>query len=136
MKEINTNQGHEINDIISFNTKRDLKQPTYRGSNFDEKEFNIDDEHNPEFINQEIPVEIKSQIDSTGTRINLSIDQERIIQKLPSFRIGDRKIHDDVINSDKYLNLKEYKPLMIRNPPIFFLAFRSYFYCIWISINY
>ena len=109
-----------MNDIISFNTKRDLKQTTYRGANFDEKDYNIDDDQNTEFINQEIPVDIRNQTDSTGSRINLSIDQERIIQKLPSFRIGDRKIHDDVINSDKYLNLKEYKPLMIRNPPIFF----------------
>lgn len=117
MKESNDNQ--EINDIIFYNTKRDLKQPTARGAHPEEKSTYLDDGQNNEFINQEIPVDINDQTDITS-RINLSMDQERIIQKLPSFRVGDRKIHDEVINSDKYLNFKEYKPFIIRNPPIFF----------------
>lgn len=117
MKENNNSQ--KQNDIFTFTTRRGLKQPSYREEIFNEKIPNIDEEQNVEFINQEIPVDINDQTDISG-KINLSIDQERIIQKLPSFRIGDRKIHDDVINSDKYLNLKEYKPLFIRNPPIFF----------------
>ena len=108
----------ENNEILSYNTRRDLKQ-SYRGARFDEKDENLD-EQNTEYINQEIPVDIKDQTDATGSRVNLSIDQERIIQKLPSFRAGDREIHDDVINSDKYLNYKEYKPFKIRNPPLFF----------------
>jgi hypothetical protein len=117
MKENNDNQ--EINEVISYNTRRGLKQQTARGSHFNEKSSSIDDDQNNEFITQEIPVDVNNPNDVTG-RINLSMDQERIIQKLPSFRVGDRKIHDEVINSDKYLNLKEYKPLIIRNPPLFF----------------
>ena len=105
----------EINDINT--DKNDIEQPSTRGAHFDEK--NIDDDQNTEFINQEIPVEFNDQTAISG-RTNLSIDQERIIQKLPSFRVGDRKLNDEVINSDKYLNYKEYKPLIIRNPPIFF----------------
>jgi hypothetical protein len=54
------------------------------------------------------------------TKSNLSLDQERIIQKLPTFRPGNERIHDEVINSDIYLEYKEYKPLIIRNPPLFF----------------
>ena len=117
MKENNNSQ--KQNDIFTFTTRIGLNQQSYREEIFNEKIPNIDEEQNVEFINQEIPVDINDQTDISG-KINLSIDQERIIQKLPSFRIGDRKIHDDVINSDKYLNLKEYKPLFIRNPPIFF----------------
>ena len=119
MKENDNNNIIENNEIISFNTRRDLKQ-SYRGAKFDEKDEHLDDEQNTEYINQEIPVDIKDQTDATGSRVNLSIDQEKIIQKLPSFRTGDDKIHDDVINSDKYLNYKEYKPFIIRNPPLFF----------------
>ena len=78
-----------------------------------------DEEPNDEFINQEIPVNI-NDISEIRTRTNLSLDQERIIQKLPTFRLGNEKIHDEVINSGKYLDFKEYKPLYIRNPPIFF----------------
>jgi hypothetical protein len=120
MKEKDNNHIIENNDIITYNTRRDLRQPSYRGARFDEKDGNSDDEQNTEFINQEIPVDINDQTDSSGSRINLSADQERIIQKLPSFRMGDRKIHDEVINSDKYLNYKEYKPFILRNPPLFF----------------
>ena len=116
MKE---NDNKKLNDIISFTTRRELKQPSFREEPFNEKIQNIDEEQNVEFISQEVPVDINDQTD-VSQRINLSIEQERIIQKLPSFKIGDRKIHDDVINSDKYLFLKDYKPLFIRNPPIFF----------------
>lgn len=56
----------------------------------------------------------------TDTRVSLSYEQERMIKKLPSFRIGDRKINDPRINSDKYLDFKEYEPLTIRNIPFFF----------------
>ena len=117
MKE--KNNIRDINDIKSYNTRRNLKDLSYRRSSLNEKNQNIDEDQNTEFINQEIPVEINDQTDIEG-KVNLSIDQERIIQKLPSFRVGDRKLNDEVINSDKYLNLKEYKPLIIRNPPIFF----------------
>lgn len=123
MKE--SNNISDIKNNESFNTEPNLNNQYYRGAHFDEK-GGIDDEQNTEFINQEIPVNINNQTDSTG-RINLSLDQERIIQKLPSFRMGDRKIHDEVINSDKYLNYKEYKPLTIRNPPIFFWFLGSIF---------
>ena len=112
MKENNNNPeiiSHKINDNLN---------KSIRGAHFDEK-YGLDDEQNTEFINQEIPVNINDQTDISG-RINLSIEQERIIQKLPSFRMGDRKIHDEVINSDKYLNYKEYEPLIIRNLPLFF----------------
>jgi hypothetical protein len=119
MKENDNNREINNNNIISNNSSHEFNQPSIRGAHFDEKYGNIDDDQNTEFINQEIPVNINDQTDISG-RINLSIDQERIIQKLPSFRVGDRKINDDVINSDKYLNYKEYKPLIIRNPPIFF----------------
>ena len=78
-----------------------------------------DEEANSEFINQEIPVNI-NDISEIRSKTNLSLDQERIIQKLPTFRLGNEKIHDEVINSDKYLDYKEYKPLIIRNPPVFF----------------
>ena len=117
MKE--NNNIRDINNIISYNTRHNPKNTSYRGSSLNEKNQNIDEDQNTEFINQEIPVEINDQTDIEG-KVNLSIDQERIIQKLPSFRVGDRKLNDEVINSDKYLNLKEYKPLIIRNPPIFF----------------
>ena len=107
------------NDILSINTRRNLKQTSFQGNHFNEKLPNIEEDQNIEFINQEIPVEIHDQTD-IESKVNLSIDQERIIQKLPSFRAGDRKMNDEMINSDKYLNFKEYKPLIIRNPPIFF----------------
>ena len=125
MKENNENQ--DKNDIISVNTRRGVKQPTTRGAHFDDKSTHIDDQLNNEYINREIPVDINYQTDISGRRINLSLEQERIIQKLPSFRIGDRKKHDDVINSDKYLNFKEYKPFIIRNPPLFFWSLGSVF---------
>ena len=126
MKE--KNNIREINDIISYNTKRNLKQPSYHKAPLNEKNSVIDEEQNTEFINQEIPVEINSQEDIEG-KVSLSIDQERIIQKLPSFRVGDRKLNDEVINSDKYLNFKEYKPLIIRNAPIFFWLLGIIFIC-------
>ena len=118
MKENNNNL--KINDIISTSTRRGLKQPTSRGAHFERKYPKLDDDQNTEYINQEIPVDINNQTDISGRRVSLSIEQERMIQKLPSFRIGDRKKHDEVINSDKYLNFKEYKPFIIRNPPLFF----------------
>ena len=135
MKERNNNR--EIKDIISYNTRRDFNKP-YKGAIVDEKSQNIEDEQNTEFINQEIPVEINDQTHISG-RVNLSIEQERIIQKLPSFRVGDRKIKDEVINSDKYLDYKEYKPLIIRNPPIFFwflgIIFIGFGFTLIININ-
>jgi len=78
-----------------------------------------EEEQNNELINREIPININN-ISEIRNKTNLSIEQERIIQKLPTFRIGDEKIHDEIINSDKYLEYKEYKPLIIRNPPLFF----------------
>ena len=78
-----------------------------------------EEEQNNELINREIPININN-ISEIRSKTNLSIEQERIIQKLPTFRIGDEKIHDEIINSDKYLEYKEYKPLIIRNPPLFF----------------
>jgi hypothetical protein len=78
-----------------------------------------EEEQNNELINREIPININN-ISEIRSKTNLSIEQERIIQKLPTFRMGDEKIHDEIINSDKYLEYKEYKPLIIRNPPLFF----------------
>ena len=65
-------------------------------------------------------VDFNKVTDSKGSRVNLSVDQERIIQKLPSFRVGNKRIKDDRIDSDKYLDFKEYEPLILRNPPVFF----------------
>ena len=117
-------------EIIHTATKGPLNQKTSnsRNDNISEKETerdrersNIfsDEDQNKEFINQEIPVNI-NDMSEIRSRTNLSLEQERIIQKLPTFRLGNKKIHDDVINSDKYLDYKEYKPLIIRNPPLFF----------------
>ena len=105
-------------------TSKDSRDILSEGEIYNEKEkekVNIIpyEDTNDEFINQEIPVNI-NDISEIRTRTNLSLDQERIIQKLPTFRLGNEKIHDEVINSDKYLDFKEYKPLYIRNPPIFF----------------
>ena len=105
-------------------TSKDSRDILSEGEIYSEKEkekVNIIpyEDTNDEFINQEIPVNI-NDISEIRTRTNLSLDQERIIQKLPTFRLGNEKIHDEVINSDKYLDFKEYKPLYIRNPPIFF----------------
>ena len=112
-------ESQRININSSDSSRNELKQKAVRGAHFDEKSPNYRDDQNTEFINQEIPVNI-NDITDISSRVNLSVDQERIINKLPSFRVGDRKIHDEHINSDKYLNLKEYKTLKIRNPPIFF----------------
>ena len=107
-------------------TKGDLNIITSQNDSISEREkesnlyssyYKDDEEQNPEFISQEIPVNI-NDISEIRSKTNLSLEQERIIQKLPTFRID--KINDDIINSDKYLDLKEYKPLIIRNPPLFF----------------
>ena len=103
---LNHLSSNSINDNISEKERRNINI------------FSDEDQSN-EYINQEIPVNI-NDISEVRTKSNLSLDQERIIQKLPTFRLGNERIHDEVINSDKYLEYKEYKPLIIRNPPLFF----------------
>ena len=108
--------------IVYTTTKGNMNQMTSPSQNdsISERVNSISDEEaNSEFINQEIPVNI-NDISEIRSKTNLSLEQERIIQKLPTFRLGNEKIHDEVINSDKYLDYKEYKPLIIRNPPVFF----------------
>ena len=111
----------ELFTYASTKGKLNLNTSSSQTDNISEKAHSnpLDDEQNHEFINQEIPVNI-NDISEIRNKTNLSIDQERIIQKLPTFRLGNEKIHDEVINSDKYLEYKEYKPLIIRNPPLFF----------------
>ena len=111
----------ELFTYASTKGNLNLKTSSSQTDHISEKEHSnsLDDEQNHEFINQEIPVNI-NDISEIRNKTNLSIDQERIIQKLPTFRLGNEKIHDEVINSDKYLEYKEYKPLIIRNPPLFF----------------
>ena len=113
----------ENNDMIIYTTtKGNLNQMTSQNDSniISEKVSSYsEEEQNNEIINQEIPVNI-NDISEIHSKTNLSLEQERIIQKLPTFRIGKEKIHDEVINSDKYLDFKEYEPLIIRNPPLFF----------------
>ena len=113
----------ENNDMIIYTTtKGNLNQMTSQNDSniISEKVSSYsEEEQNKELINQEIPVNI-NDISEIHSKTNLSLEQERIIQKLPTFRIGKEKIHDEVINSDKYLDYKEYEPLIIRNPPLFF----------------
>ena len=113
----------ENNDMIIYTTtKGNLNQVTSQNDSniISEKVSSYsEEEQNNELINQEIPVNI-NDISEIHSKTNLSLEQERIIQKLPTFRIGKEKIHDEVINSDKYLDFKEYEPLIIRNPPLFF----------------
>ena len=113
----------ENNDMIIYTTtKGNLNQMTSQNDSniISEKVSSYsEEEQNKELINQEIPVNI-NDISEIHSKTNLSLEQERIIQKLPTFRIGKEKIHDEVINSDKYLDFKEYEPLIIRNPPLFF----------------
>jgi len=108
--------------IVYTTTKGNLNQNTSQNENsiISEKinSFSEEDTNN-ELINQEIPVNI-NDISEIRSKTNLSLEQERIIQKLPTFRLGNEKIHDEIINSDKYLDYKEYQPLIIRNPPLFF----------------
>ena len=110
-------------EMIAYTTtKGNLNQNTSKNENsiISEKinSFSEEDTNN-ELINQEIPVNI-NDISEIRSKTNLSLEQERIIQKLPTFRLGNEKIHDEIINSDKYLDYKEYQPLIIRNPPLFF----------------
>ena len=113
----------ENNDMIIYTTtKGNLNQVTSQNDSniISEKVSSYsEEEQNNELINQEIPVNI-NDISEIRSKTNLSLEQERIIQKLPTFRLGKGKIHDEVINSDKYLDFKEYEPLIIRNPPLFF----------------
>lgn len=51
---------------------------------------------------------------------NVSDYPDKIIQKLPTFYAGDRKINDPRIDSDKYLDYKEYEPFKLSNFPLFF----------------
>ena len=44
-------------------------------------------------------------------RIRLSYEQEKKIQKLPSFTVGEAK--RDRINSARYLDISEYKPFTL-----------------------
>ena len=55
-----------------------------------------EEEQNNELINREIPININN-ISEIRSKTNLSIEQERIIQKLPTFRIGEEKIHDEIV---------------------------------------
>jgi hypothetical protein len=126
MKE---NEENGENDIIKY----DIKNKPDKVSVQDNYSQNSYDEQNTEFINQEIPVNINPKFDRTG-RINLSLEQERIIQKLPSFSTGYNKEREDIINSQKYINQKDYKPLIIRNPPIFFWLLGLIFISFGISI--
>ena len=110
-------------EMIAYTTtKGNLNQNTSQNENsiISEKinSFSEEDTNN-ELINQEIPVNI-NDISEIRSKTNLSLEQERIIQTLPTFRLGNEKIHDEIINSDKYLDYKEYQPLIIRNPPLFF----------------
>ena len=110
-------------EMIAYTTtKGNLNQNTSQNENsiISEKINSFSEEYtNNELINQEIPVNI-NDISEIRSKTNLSLEQERIIQKLPTFRLGNEKIHDEIINSDKYLDYKEYQPLIIRNPPLFF----------------
>ena len=105
-----TTTNGNLNQITSKNDSSIISDKT---NSFSEEE------QNNELINREIPINI-NDISEIRNKTNLSIEQERIIQKLPTFRIGNEKIHDEIINSDKYLDYKEYQPLIIRNPPLFF----------------
>lgn len=109
-------------EIINISTKGVLNQIPSEISEKENSKINSymeDPDQTNEFINQEIPVNI-NDISEIKKKSNLSLEQERIIQKLPTFRLGNEKIKDEIINSDKYLEYKEYEPLIIRNPPIFF----------------
>ena len=110
-------------EMIAYTTtKGNLNQNTSQNENsiISEKINSFSEEYtNNELINQEIPVNI-NDISEIRSKTNLSLEQERIIQKLPTFRLGNEKIHDEIINSDKYLDYKEYQPLRIRNPSLFF----------------
>lgn len=112
-------------EIINITTKGELNQPTNTSKNDiisekeNEKVNSFYEEQKIEFINRDIPVNI-NDISEIRTKSNLSLDQERIIQKLPNFRLGNEKVNDEIINSDKYLEYDEYKPLIIRNLPLFF----------------
>ena len=112
-------------EIINITTKGELNQPTNTSKNDiisekeNEKVNSFEEDQNIEFINRDIPVNI-NDISEIRTKSNLSLDQERIIQKLPNFRLGNEKVNDEIINSDKYLEYDEYKPLIIRNLPLFF----------------
>ena len=112
-------------EIINITTKGELNQPTNTSKNDiisekeNEKVNSFEEDQNIEFINRDIPVNI-NDISEIRTKSNLSLDQERIIQKLPNFRLGNEKVNDEIINSDKYLEYDEYKPLIVRNLPLFF----------------
>ena len=112
-------------EIINITTKGELNQPTNTSKNDiisekeNEKVNSFEEDQNIEIINRDIPVNI-NDISEIRTKSNLSLDQERIIQKLPNFRLGNEKVNDEIINSDKYLEYDEYKPLIIRNLPLFF----------------
>ena len=72
--------------------------PSNANDNISEKErknVNIfsDEDQSNEYINQEIPVNI-NDMSEVRTKSNLSLDQERIIQKLPTFRSGNERIHE------------------------------------------
>lgn len=126
-------------EIINISTKGVLNQFTSEISEKENSKINSyteDPDQTNEFINQEIPVNI-NDISEIKKKSNLSLEQERIIQKLPTFRLGNEKIKDEIINSDKYLEYKEYEPLIIRNPPIFFwlLGISFIFFDIILIIN-
>ena len=77
-------------------------EETKRSNYDDDEENNIRDD--------------KTRIKSNRTR--LSLEQEKKLQKLPSFTVGEAK--RDRIDSAKYLDFSEYKPLTIYNFPFFF----------------
>ena len=78
-------------EIINITTKGELNQPTNTSKNDiisekeNEKVNSFYEEQKIEFINRDIPVNI-NDISEIRTKSNLSLDQERIIQKLPNFR--------------------------------------------------
>ena len=115
-------------NAVNSNDFPDEKQEN--PENDEEVEHDVDpDLDNTAFSALDNTVDYNQVVDSSGSRVNLSLDQERMIQKLPSFRIGNKKIRDDRIDSDKYLDFKEYEPLTIRNPPVFFWTLGILFIC-------
>ena len=83
--------------------------------NTDTNQFNNDDDENQNdntYNSRDERTRIKPN------RIRLSFEQEKKIQKLPSFTVGEAK--RDRINSARYLNINEYKPFTLYNFPLFF----------------
>ena len=83
--------------------------------NTDTNQYNNDDDENQNdntYNSRDERTRIKPN------RIRLSFEQEKKIQKLPSFTVGEAK--RDRINSARYLDISEYKPFTLYNFPLFF----------------